>query len=66
MREKIKTLRRDMGGIDAARDEDRSLEKQIKILENRLEKAYKTYSEVRPPSDGAQNAESVSESDEKS
>ena len=66
MREKIKMLRHDMGGIDAARDEDRSLEKQIKILEDRLEKAYRSYSEVRPDSDGASDVDSVAESDKES
>ena len=46
LREKIKNLRHTMGGIDAAREADRALEKQIKILENRLEKAYRKFSEV--------------------
>ncbi|CAD7704774.1 unnamed protein product [Ostreobium quekettii] len=42
---KIITQRRKMGGINAAREGDRALQKQIKILENRLEKAYVKYNE---------------------
>jgi len=46
LRGKICTLRKSMGGVTASRDADRTLEKQIKVLENRLEKAYRKYSEV--------------------
>ncbi|GMH39417.1 hypothetical protein BSKO_07315 [Bryopsis sp. KO-2023] len=42
---KIHTQRIRMGGINASREADRSLQKQIKVLENRLEKAYIKYNE---------------------
>ena len=46
VRDKIDRVRQSMGGINASRECDRSLEKQVKILENRLEKSYRSYSEV--------------------
>ena len=48
---KICTQRRRMGGINAARESDRVLQKQIKVLENRLEKAYIKYNEVSQTND---------------
>lgn len=46
---KIQTQRLKMGGINAAHEADRSLQKQIKIYENRLDKAYIKYNEVCNP-----------------
>lgn len=43
---KIQTQRLKMGGVNAACEADRSLQKQIKIYENRLDKAYIKYNEV--------------------
>ncbi|KAK9834716.1 hypothetical protein WJX74_008491 [Apatococcus lobatus] len=44
LQEKVGRQRRKMGGINAAREEDVQMQKQMRILENRLEKAYHKYS----------------------
>lgn len=44
--DKIESQRRKMGGINASRDADRAIQKQIKTMENRLEKTYIKHNEV--------------------
>ena len=38
--------RKKMGGVNAARESNAQVQKQIKVLENRLEKAYVKYNEA--------------------
>ncbi|KAK9817701.1 hypothetical protein WJX72_000889 [[Myrmecia] bisecta] len=47
LREKIAALRKQMGGINAAKEGDIVMQKQMRILENRLEKAYHKYNESK-------------------
>jgi predicted nucleic acid-binding Zn-ribbon protein len=44
---KLGTTRSAMGSIFSAKEKTQALQKQIKILENRLEKQYIKYNEVR-------------------
>ena len=44
---KIGTQRKAMGGINAAREANIQTQKQIRILENRLEKMYHKYNESK-------------------
>ena len=46
MNQKIMEQRKKMGGINAARENNQQIQKQIKILENRLEKALVKYNEA--------------------
>jgi len=43
---KLGTTRNAMGSIFSAKEKSQALQKQIKILENRLEKQYIKYNEV--------------------
>lgn len=43
---KLGTTRTAMGGIFSAKEKTQALQKQIKILENRLEKQFIKYNEV--------------------
>eukprot|EP00877_Chromochloris_zofingiensis_P008716 jgi/Chrzof1/4098/Cz13g20090.t1 len=43
---KLGTTRQNMGGIFSAKEKSQALQKQIKILENRLEKNYIKYNEA--------------------
>ena len=47
-KEKIDEQRRKMGGIDAAREDTVKTQRQIKILENRLDKACLLYTSPSP------------------
>ena len=46
MNQKIMEQRKKMGGINAARENNQQIQKQIKVLENRLEKALVKYNEA--------------------
>lgn len=46
MREQIADQRRKMGGLDAATEGNQKVQRQIKILENRLDKALAKYNEA--------------------
>ena len=46
MNQKIMEQRRQMGGVNAARENNQQTQRQIKILENRLEKALVKYNEA--------------------
>lgn len=46
MQDKILDLRKKMGGVNAARENQRMVNKQVKILENRLDKALVRFNEA--------------------
>jgi hypothetical protein len=46
LQSKLGTTRTAMGGIFSAKEKSQALQKQIKILENRLEKQFIKYNEV--------------------
>jgi hypothetical protein len=46
LQNKLGTTRTAMGGIFSAKEKSQALQKQIKILENRLEKQFIKYNEV--------------------
>ena len=46
MKDKIKAQRKHMGGINAARENQHMIQKQIRILENRLDKALVKFNEA--------------------
>lgn len=46
MHKKIWEQRQKMGGINASRENNQAIAKQIQILENRLDKALKKYNEA--------------------
>lgn len=46
MNQRIMEQRRQMGGVNAARENNQQTQRQIKILENRLEKALVKYNEA--------------------
>ncbi|KAK3256578.1 hypothetical protein CYMTET_34289, partial [Cymbomonas tetramitiformis] len=46
MNQKIMEQRKKMGGVNAARENSQQIQKQIKILENRLDKALQKYNEA--------------------
>ena len=46
MHKKIWDQRQKMGGINASRENNQAIAKQIQILENRLDKALKRYNEA--------------------
>ena len=46
LQEKLLRQRRQMGGINASRDSNNALNKQLKILENRLDKANQKFNEA--------------------
>lgn len=47
LRDKILKERKNMGGVNAARDNQQMIQKQIRILENRLDKALVKFNQVR-------------------
>lgn len=49
MHKKIWEQRQKMGGINASRENNQAISRQIQILENRLDKALKKYNEAPPP-----------------
>ena len=49
MQNTLGTTRSHMGGIFNAKEKNQALQKQIKLLENRLEKQYIKYNEVDHP-----------------
>jgi hypothetical protein len=46
VKDKILTLRRQMGGVNAAKESQQMVQKQIRILENRLDKALVKFNEA--------------------
>ncbi len=46
IKDKILTLRRQMGGVNAAKESQQMIQKQIRILENRLDKALVKFNEA--------------------
>ena len=46
MQARIEEQRRKMGGVNAARENNQQVQKHIKILENRLDKALQRYNEA--------------------